>query len=301
MTFGIVYSTGPNLGDDIQTLAVRQFLPKVDAWIDREQIATANVPEGTKCILNGWYMHNPRQWPPAKNIRPLFISFHGRPASARNIRGRVYDAVLGRMPQGSVLDEKHRDYYVAHALIGCRDIATLKAFGAMNIPAEFSGCLTLTLKRPDVARTEDIVFADPFGTLPLTTHRYDVWRQLPEAMRKKAKKVTHLTLCRSHETRLRAAEKLLETYASAKLVVTDRLHAALPCLAFGTPVIFLDIGHRTERFSGYETLLKRVKVAEFITAAKKGDVSPLISVPDAAQLAVLQQKLRQRVEAFIAD
>ena len=66
-------------------------------------------------------------------------------------------------------------------------------------------------------------------------------------------------------------------------------------------VIFLDIGHRTERFSGYETLLKRVKVAEFIAAAKKGDVSPLISVPDAAQLAALRQKLRQRVEAFIAD
>lgn len=143
-------------------------------------------------------------------------------------------------------------------------------------------------------------FADPFGTLPLTTHRYDIWHKLPKEMRSAAKKMTHLTLRHNLEKRRQCAEELLATYAGAKLVVTARLHAALPCLAFSTPVIFLDIGHRTERFSGYETLLRRVSVADFIDAAKKGDVLHLISTPDTAQLATLQQKLRQRLEAFIA-
>ncbi len=301
MMFALAYNAGPNLGDDIQTLAARQYLPQVDVWIDREKIAEAQAQEGTKCIMNGWYMHNPRQWPPAKNIRPFFISFHGRPAGAQNVRACVYDAVLGRMPQGSVLDVAHREYYAAHAPIGCRDIATRDAIQALGVSAEFSGCLTLTLQRPDVPRGEKIVFSDPFGTVPLTTHRYDIWCKLPKEMHQKAKKVTHLTLQHNVQKRMRAAEKLLEAYASGTLVVTARLHAALPCLAFRTPVIFLDIGHRTERFSGYETLLKRVRVADFITAARAGDVSHLISAPDVAQLTALQQKMRQRTEAFIAD
>src|SRR5690606_2212306 len=33
---------------------------------------------------------------------------------------------------------------------------------------------------------------------------------------------------------------VLKAYANAKLVITSRIHCALPCLAFGTPVIFVD-------------------------------------------------------------
>jgi exopolysaccharide biosynthesis predicted pyruvyltransferase EpsI len=39
--------------------------------------------------------------------------------------------------------------------------------------------------------------------------------------------------------RLAAAERLLEVYARAEMVVTTRLHCALPCLALGTPVLFM--------------------------------------------------------------
>lgn len=38
---------------------------------------------------------------------------------------------------------------------------------------------------------------------------------------------------------LNIAEDLVKKYASARLVITSRIHAALPCLGVGTPVIFI--------------------------------------------------------------
>lgn len=38
---------------------------------------------------------------------------------------------------------------------------------------------------------------------------------------------------------LNYAEKLIKKYASSKLVITSRIHAGLPCLGIGTPVIFI--------------------------------------------------------------
>jgi hypothetical protein len=44
---------------------------------------------------------------------------------------------------------------------------------------------------------------------------------------------------RRHVYRTQRAEELLRTYSGAKLVITTRLHCAMPCLAMGTPVILL--------------------------------------------------------------
>ena len=41
-------------------------------------------------------------------------------------------------------------------------------------------------------------------------------------------------------------EEILKKYASAKLVITSRIHAALPCLALGTPVLFVTDGLEKE-------------------------------------------------------
>lgn len=38
---------------------------------------------------------------------------------------------------------------------------------------------------------------------------------------------------------LNLAENLIKSYASAKLVITSRIHSALPCLGLNTPVIFI--------------------------------------------------------------
>ncbi|NQD72865.1 polysaccharide pyruvyl transferase family protein, partial [Sphingobacterium shayense] len=54
----------------------------------------------------------------------------------------------------------------------------------------------------------------------------------------------------------------------AKLVVTSRIHCALPCLAMGTPVIFLNggfegFGNRfNSRFEGLIDFFNRVDISE---------------------------------------
>jgi exopolysaccharide biosynthesis predicted pyruvyltransferase EpsI len=62
------------------------------------------------------------------------------------------------------------------------------------------------------------------------------------------------------------AESVLKKYASAKLVVTSRLHCALPCLAFGTPVIFVRSGFKKEydrcRLDGITDLFNTIYVDE---------------------------------------
>ena len=51
------------------------------------------------------------------------------------------------------------------------------------------------------------------------------------------------------------AKQKLASYGLAELVVTSRLHCALPCIALGTPVVFINDDPNDIRFSGYQKLL----------------------------------------------
>ena len=71
---------------------------------------------------------------------------------------------------------------------------------------------------------------------------------------KNAKYLHNQYHCSSEEEYFESAEKLIKKYSSAKLVVTSRIHAALPCTGLETPVIFInntkDIELSTCRFEG---------------------------------------------------
>ncbi len=66
----ISYST-LNIGDEIQSLAIKQLIDNVDHYIDRERLHEFKNNTPVKLILNGWYMDNPNNWPPSKDIIPL--------------------------------------------------------------------------------------------------------------------------------------------------------------------------------------------------------------------------------------
>ena len=74
--FGILFANTSNLGDDVQTIAQMQFIPKGSKTIivDRENLDK----EKRRCnvIMNGWWMHNDKNFPPRQNINPLYIAFH---------------------------------------------------------------------------------------------------------------------------------------------------------------------------------------------------------------------------------
>ncbi len=225
-----------NLGDEIQSLAAKQFLPRVDCMLDRDGVESWRLDRPTKIILNGWFKHRPEEWPPKdSNVTPLFISFH---------IADDYDSSVDLLT-----GEKAISYYKKHAPIGCRDLHTMKLLRAKGVEAYFSGCLTLTLRNPFSKRTDKIYFVD---VDPAVARALLPSRVSEEVLFLKHEVPLHTPLA----DKFCLAQTYLNNYASAKLVVTSRLHCALPCVAFGTPVIFINKNLSDPRFSGLIHLLR---------------------------------------------
>lgn len=125
-----------------------------------------------------------------------------------------------------------------------------------------------------------------------------------------AEYVTHLvkvgenTCLNSEAEKLDYAESLLKKYASAKIVVTSRIHCALPCLALETPVLFttgsqiLDESptYSTGRFDG---LIELFNVA-CIKGLKIVD-APVFPVKNKDAWKPLAQKLQRQCEEFMRE
>jgi hypothetical protein len=236
--YGLLTYDTQNIGDDIQSLAVLQMLPQLDLFINRDHIGRPLEPhwDHVRMIINGWFMHSPALWPPAPGIETWITSFHISSYADRGMRNSPVE--MRNSPAEIILGDANLNYLRSHAPIGARDLWTLKLLHDAGVDAYFSGCMTLTMGRPNIARDD--------GLLVLA----DVPREARAVILKHTEKdvveLTHVT-SRTHTPmqRLRQAEGLLNVYARASCVVTSRLHCALPCLAFGTPVLFL-IGAETK-------------------------------------------------------
>lgn len=296
--FGLLVSHNFNLGDDIQSLAARNHLPRVDALIDRENLPAARSAGPLKIIMNGWFMYRTDRWPPPPNLLPLFLSLH----IDRKERLSVMDIIhrkLSAWHREHPASLRHRDYLAGVQPIGCRDLATLDAVRELGLSAYFSGCLTLTLPRTKTrpAAGGPVTFVDPFGRFAPPGLRQALWRKVPRALRRGAVKVSHFSTDRSVTTRMQRAQELLDLYQRSSLVVTSRLHCALPCLAFGTPVIFVQAGHRPRRFLGYDGLLRSVRSAQL--HEKDGFERAMLAASEPVDVTGLAGALKRSCREFV--
>jgi hypothetical protein len=243
------YSTY-NLGDDVQTVAASKLLEgKEFSLIDRDSENSQWPTTPTKLIANGWYIRKTLPFP--TNIQPLLVSI-----SYVNYSG---------------LEREAFDFFRQHQPVGCRDLHTLKILSLHNIDCYLSYCLTLTLQRSDFfnqaladqkpiylndvapsANIDQDLLGEAFPTAVRLTQELSG----PLALGDQSNKKRILSQQQGFE-RLTLAKQRLTQLANANLVVTSRLHVALPCLAFGTPLIFLPPQNKPDniRFSGYEFLL----------------------------------------------
>lgn len=262
-----------NVGDYIQSLAAKQFLPKVDHFINREKLAEYQGDD-IQLIMNGWFTHNTTNWVPAKKIHPLLVSFHINNTAAPNM-----------------LSMKGINFLKQNQPVGCRDHFTVEQLKAKGIDAYFSGCMTLTLdsyKVDDSERGDDIYIVDPLYGFPnkqrifydvrsvlrsvrngeiFNMHVKDQFMQqiFTEEFLAKAHYVEQELPARTYteEQKFAMAEDLLHKYARAKLVITSRIHCALPCLALGTPVIYIngfDSFVDSCRLDGLANLFNRIDI-----------------------------------------
>jgi hypothetical protein len=237
----ISYST-TNIGDEIQSLAVKQLIDNVDYYIDREKLHQFKNNETVKLIINGWYMGNPNNWPPSEDIIPLFISFH---ISHNANTNKIF------------FSKENISYFKKFEPIGCRDKQTKELLESHGVKAYFSGCATLTYKNKFKKRNNKILCADPLYNIYPYSYGKNIYKSLiPTILHNDIEYIRHkrIDINQSNTERFNDAEELIKKYSTAKLVITSRIHVALPCLALGTPVIFLDVGYSSknqrDRFDG---------------------------------------------------
>lgn len=235
-----------NLGDEIQSIAAKQFLPRVDYYIDRDHTEEHKGKAMTKVIMNGWYMNRPQNWPPPENIIPLFISFH---LSNANKSNKI------------LLEGENLNYFKKYEPIGCRDYNTLKLFHEKGIDAYFSGCITLTLKNNFNKRNNKIISVDTFYKLGNSLQKRLYKSLFPSEIYSEVEFIEQdRPQLKDSKSRFKAAQEFLDELAQAKLVITSRIHTALPCLAFGTPVVFVNVGFEDQtRLKGLIELMHQIK------------------------------------------
>ncbi len=288
-----------NIGDYIQSLAAKQFLPQVDQLVDRESLNQYNGPQ-INMIMNGWYMHNPSHWPPSNKITPFYIALH-----------------INSSCEEEMLSNESIKHFKKYEPIGCRDERTAKTLRKKGIDCYFSGCLTTTLgntykiknnndrkgiffvdpyipfidnphtlssfkdaallflsglkfsitKRKLVSKIANDLYKDGYG-ISLKARfisKKRIYSRFYEVLNKfmpsvfaiiflslyskkfsweileKANYIHHLYLASSFNNeneKFKLAENLVNKYAKAELVITSRIHSALPCLALETPHIY---------------------------------------------------------------
>lgn len=313
--YGVLKSSALNLGDEIQSVVVRQFLPRVDVYLDGCYLKHVKSDQKVRLVIHGCFNFRAENWPPSSAVEPLITSLH-----------------IGEYAREKYTSEESIRYLKRYEPIGCRDYATLHLLQNEGVQVYFSGCVSFMLRKNEEARTGEVILADldreasqylPTRIrneasylyhgegLPIEGIASRLYRQSPRLH--KAIKATkgHLLLGRvqqeivkrketdtSRECRFQAAEELLERYAKASLVVTSRLHAALPCLAFGTPVIFVHKDFSGPRFFGLRDYLNAYSVEGFKREAGKIDFeSP---APNPRSIDDLRNSLTQTCKEFVA-
>ena len=260
--YGLICNSSCNIGDEIQSIAAARFLPHIDTYVHREQVNRFKSDKKTKLIMNAWWTRLPKTFPPSKDIIPLLISMHFK----HQLRKKT------PMPGYTV-------YFKKYGPVGCRDKATAKWLNDNGIPAYFSGCLTLTLQRNPSLKREDYILG-----VDLPKH---IVKEIKSRTNRPVYNIPRTLLPLNLNKRFRLAKTMLYLYHNAHCVVTSRLHAAMPCLAFETPVLMLDTKNnwlrRDGRYDGLMELCNIVTEDDFMNNNILGDAGKKLVIEDFLQ------------------
>jgi len=211
---------GNNIGDDIQTIAIMRHLPPVDGFINRDHLNSYDGPPAL-LVTNGWFLSALDNWPPSEAIKPLFFGFHVQKHAKATIA-------------------RHVDYLKKHEPIGCRDRGTMEFIRSLGVEAYLSLCSTLTFDAPEDRNPDSIYLVE--------AELSDLTRRFRKTHGLTVRSVSHRFIDVSAATRLQYARELVEVYGrKAAMVVTSRIHCAMPCVAMGIPTIYVGPkAYRTE-------------------------------------------------------
>eukprot|EP01084_Bolivina_argentea_P272066 463128_1 len=235
-----------NAGDESQTFSGLQFIPFIDTFIDRDIWTIDNGNEinynnqkileqkNILIFLNAWYGASNMIWPPLSSVqsvmKPLLLSMH-----------------FGPKFHSKILKKKSKLYFTAmNQAIGARDSGTYNLLLNNNIETYFSGDNTLLFTNPYSISNNNILIIDVnqeaidllIKIIPKIFHRKLVYLQqnIP-------KNEYIFRYNRSRMYRYYYSNNILSSIAQSKMVITSRIHCALPSVAMNVSVIFINSKH----------------------------------------------------------
>lgn len=256
MKYGMLwFKKTTNIGDDIQSYAQERFLPRVDYFVEREEISAfkSHNNEPVAVIMNSWWLWRKWNWPPAKCIIPKLISMHFTQWTTEN---------WGSPIKNEIFEGIGKEYMNSYGPVGCRDYDTLELLKSYGIKGYFSGCLTLTLPKMKIKKQKkEYICAVDVDERVLNKLKEIVNDKLDIKIMTHDLPVSNEEL--SWNRRRKNVEKTLTCYQNAKCVITSRLHVSLPCLAIETPVLLVRESHDWDRFIPYLDLINNMSIQDF--------------------------------------
>lgn len=284
-----------NIGDYVQALASSQLLPTVDGFVNREELAQY---DGDDCgiIMNGWFMHDPSSWPPSAKLHPLFVAFHINSSVAEIMLSKEGIRYLKQYEPIGCRDTNSVDLLKRHGIdayfSGCMTLTLGKNYyneetdnsvffvdpiipKSTNVFDVIKNVLFLFSHIKDVKVIANKLYNGytiSFKRLLLTAGFFRLYaRWFDKSIITDAEYISqensfYKEQFKTDEERLSEAERLVRLYSKAGLVVTKRIHCALPCLGIETPVVFLtdtkDKEISTCRFGGLIELFNTIECTD---------------------------------------
>lgn len=275
-----------NIGDYIQSLAAKQYFDD-DEFIlmNRDELNTA-LSSPAKVAMNSWFTYKPENFPPSSKVIPLFLSFHLNSIYGKSILSnkKTLKYLKKHEPIGcrdyntvKLLESKDIKAYFSSCLTTTFDVKYESAeklrdevyivdpLSYMPEGKSLSQIIITTvqyilhfrgvnkiLKNYRNNNRFDLFFNKiGIGRVLLATKSYLLLRNiLSKDLMDKAIYLTHFHTTKefsSDKERFAESERLLLLYSKAKLVITSRIHCALPCLGLKTRVVYLYNGNDNEK------------------------------------------------------
>lgn len=238
MKFGILHFKRAgiiNLGDDLQILAVRNLYRHMNIP-DNEIVQVEYSQLGT---YDGEYI-----------VLPICFPMHGY-YDGKHITcfsDRIIPVFISLSIMNVRLSNEETAYLKKYEPIGCRDEHTLRGLRKLGIEAYLNGCITATFPRRDKSIAGDKVY--------LVDLEQDIKDNIPGEIFENSEEITQLY--DNGATASDAEDVMRELYEKykkyAKLVITSRMHCAVPCAAAGIPVVLVN-DYCSYRYSWLENIV----------------------------------------------
>jgi hypothetical protein len=286
-----------NLGDDIQAWPAWQFWGRnVDAVLERDTLEwwyplgfDLKPEEKVAIIFNGWLTHNPRGWFPPQNLSPLFVSLHIAPEIAPKFFRPELVEYLSQFEIGArdlaTLDLL-KSYGLKAYFSGCLTLTVSHWLSRTAPPKEFRPLIVDLDEEAMHYVPLEIRNASINSTQEISNQTSAVLKLIPKITQMRWTKALKTILPRSFLdssyfvfrkildmspgvpksplSRLVLAEERLRLLSGASLILTSRLHVALPAASLGVPVILVHPRlHEDPRFSGLSGLVNSYTLEEF--------------------------------------